>query len=91
MMKYRLSERILSQEVISETVLLDMDKGSYFELNEMGSVMLKLLQESGDPEVVVAALVDKYEVDVETATADLDALLKQLLEHGLVIKEKKAE
>ncbi len=91
MMKDRLSERILSQEVISETVLLDMDKGSYFELNEMGSVMLKLLQESGDPEVVVAALVDKYEVDVETATADLDALLKQLLEHGLVIKEKKAE
>ena len=89
MVRYKMSDRILAQDVISETVLLDMDKGSYFELNEMGSAMLTHLRESGDPQQVVAALMLKYEVDEDTVTHDLNTLLSQLEEHGLVIREEK--
>lgn len=88
MAHYRLSDKILAQDVVSETVLLDMEKGSYFELNEMGAAMLKHLRELGDPKLVVNALLEQYEVDEETVTGDLNHLLSQLEEHGLVIKQE---
>ena len=86
MVKYSLSKNVLAQDVVSETVLLDMDQGTYFELNEMGSEMLKRLRELGDPKRVVASLLDDYEIEEETLAQDLRELLGQLERHGLVKK-----
>ncbi len=88
MVKYGLSRNVLVQNVVSETVLLDIDKGEYFELNELGSEMLKRLRDLGDPRRVIASLLADYEVEEETLTRDFRELLSQMESHGLVVKIK---
>ena len=87
MVSYALSPGILIQEVVSETVLLDMDKGEYYELNETGSTMLRILKETGDPKQVFRFLLNEYNVSVDEVTRDFHDLVSKLERHGLVKKK----
>ena len=84
MVKYRLSESVLVQKVISETVLLDLHKGTYFELNETGSFMLEHLREHGDPKKVLNLVLQEYDIDAQTLSNDLNHLLDDLQHNGLI-------
>ena len=83
---YSINQRFLVQDVVSETVLLDMNKGDYFQLNEMGSVMLKRLADLGDPEKVIASLLQDYEVSREELSRDLDELIQKMVTYGVIGK-----
>jgi len=84
MSTYTIAQGVLLQRVVSEMVILDAAKGEYYELNDMGGEMLRLLDELGDPSRVIASLVADYNVSRDQVEADLDGLLAKLLEHGLV-------
>ena len=86
MVTYSLPDGILVQRVVSETVLLDAARGEYFELNQMGSEMLRRLEEHGDPETVIASLLDEYDVSRDELQEDLDQLVADLLAHGLLLR-----
>ena len=90
MSSYVIPERVLVQRVVSDTVLLDTSLGAYFELNAMGSEMLRRLQETGDPESVIASLEREYDVTEGTLRNDLSTLIDQLMEHGLVERREPA-
>ena len=83
---YTINQRFLIQDVVSETVLLDMDKGDYFQLNEMGSIMLKRLGDLGDPEAVIASLLRDYEVSREELSRDLHELIRDMENRGVIEK-----
>ena len=86
MVHYELAENVLVQEVLTETVLLDTHKGEYFELNEVGTDMLKRLRATGDPEQALARLMDEFQVDHEELAPDFYDLISQLTERGLLKK-----
>jgi len=79
-----ISADVLSQEVNSETVLLDLDGESYFSLNEVGTRIWQLL--NGGPAFagLLEALSGEYDVDPAQLEDEVDALLRQLAEAGLV-------
>lgn len=78
------SKDVVFRDLSGEAVLLNLATGIYFGLNEVGTRMWTLLLEHGSTEKVIQGIVDEYQVDAETARADLDKLVSQLRDKGLI-------
>jgi hypothetical protein len=65
-------------------VLLDVDLGTYYGLNEVGTRAWSLLAEGATLGEIEVRLLAEFEVDRATLEADLRVLLRDLAEHGLI-------
>jgi hypothetical protein len=81
---FTVSAQALSQEVNGETVILDLDSENYFGLNEVGTRIWQLLGEGRNTADIEQMLAAEYDVDEKQLRQDIDELLQQLLEAGLV-------
>lgn len=75
---------VLAREVGGEMVLLDVDQGTYYGLNEVGTRAWSLLAEGATLGEVEERLLTEFEVERSTLEADLHGLLRDLAEHGLI-------
>ena len=82
--RVEISTDVLSQEVDGETVLLDLNSEAYFGLDQVGTRIWQLLQEVGELPAVYDIMLDEYDVDGEKLKEDLDALITDLDEAGLI-------
>lgn len=82
----RVSQRqdVLFHELGGEAVLLNLESGKYFGLDEVGTRIWQLITEHGQLEPAYQALLQEYEVEPERLAEDLLKLVDQLLEHGLL-------
>jgi hypothetical protein len=64
--------------------LLDEDSGEYWNLNPTGALVLRTLLAGGTSTDAVQALVERYDVDVGSASRDVQDLLGGLHSAGLV-------
>lgn len=80
----KIADNVLFQEVDGEAVLLSLDEGCYYGLDELGTRIWKLIHQDLDNEQVVAAIVDEYDVAPEQARRDLDKFLGDLEQSGLI-------
>jgi hypothetical protein len=71
----------------NEAVLLNLKTGTYFGLNETGTRIWKLIEEHGHLEIVRRHMLDEFEVLEEALEGDMQALLSELLERGLLVLE----
>lgn len=90
MVRYAVPQKVLVQEVMGETVILDTEKGEYFELNSLGSVLFARLAALEDPKLVVTEMLKEYDVDESVLVTDFNALISRLEESGLIIKKEMA-
>ena len=74
---------LLIQEVHSEAVLLDVSTGTYYALNRVGALAWKHLLDLKDLEQLAQAILEEYDVDEATLRKDLEAFVKDLVDHGL--------
>ena len=74
----------LFREVQGEGVLLQLDTGEYFGLDEIGTRIWQLLVEKGDLAAVETALVDEYDVDATTLADDLNRIVQELASKQLI-------
>lgn len=82
--RVRVSEHTLFQELNGEAVLLELSRGVYFGLDEIGTRIWQLLGEGRSLEDTVAVLVDEYDVTAQQGAEDLLALVRELEERRLV-------
>lgn len=75
---------VLSQEVLGETILLNLEGETYFGLNEVGTRIWQLIQSGQNIAETLQALSDEYDVGMEQLESDVDKLLINLTEAGLV-------
>lgn len=75
---------VLSQEVHGETILLNLEGETYFGLNEVGTRIWQLIQSGQSIAETLQALTDEYDVGMEQLESDVDNLLVNLTEAGLV-------
>lgn len=80
----KIADNVLFQEVDGEAVLLSLDEGCYYGLDELGTRIWKLLDQDLDNEQVVAAIVEEYDVAPDQARRDLDRFLGDLEQSGLI-------
>jgi coenzyme PQQ synthesis protein D (PqqD) len=74
----------VSCAVGTETVVLHFNKGLYFGLDEVGSVIWNQLQSPRLVSEIRDAIVREYDVSPEQCERDLLALLQRLLEQALI-------
>lgn len=75
---------VMAQELGSETVLLVLETGHYYGLDEVGSRMWHLLKEHDETGLVVDRLLDEYMVDRATLEQDLARFIGELAAAGLL-------
>ena len=84
---YKIPETSVTQKVGDELVILDLDSGKYFGLDEVGARMIELIGESGDLNKVVSTMLNEYDVEEAQLRVDLDELLTELIQHNLITKD----
>ena len=67
-----------------EAVILNLKNELYLGLDPVGTRMWTVLQSSASIEAAHASLLDEFDVEPERLRRDMDRLLDQMLEHGLI-------
>ncbi len=78
------AEGQVSSDLGGEVVILDLEAGVYYGLDEVGARIWSLIQEPRSVDEVRDILLEEYEVEPERCQHDLIALLQRLAEEGLV-------
>jgi hypothetical protein len=75
---------VLTQEVSGEMVLMDLSSEQYFGLDAVGTRIWNLLDQGTAPADLLSILLREYEVEQQQLESDIEELLGQLLEAGLL-------
>lgn len=84
--RYALRDGVMFNRVGIEIVLLDLDKGIYLGLDEVGSRVWELLMASHSEAEAVDAIAAEYDVDPSRAEQDVAELIADLERHALVTR-----
>ena len=75
---------VMIRNVGQESVILDLKTERYLGLNEVGTQMWSAIAGSTSIQSANETLLAEYEVEPERLRENLQDLLRQLVEHGLV-------
>ena len=83
-MQYRAIPEALVATLSDGAVLLNLLTKRYFSLNETGTRIWELVQQTADEETILATMLREYEVDEPMARAEVRRILDELLEAQLI-------
>ena len=67
-----------------EVIIMRLDNGELFSLAGSGAAVWRLIDGTRDRAALLAALSDEFDADHAEIAGDVDQLLKELVESGLV-------
>lgn len=80
----RTAPGVLSTELASEIIMLNLDAGVYYGLEDVGAEIWKHIAKGATVDEIVAAVVAVYDVDEPRCRRDVNHLLTDLAGSGLV-------
>ena len=83
-MKLEIPEDVVSRDLAGEAVILNLATGTYFGLDSVGTNIWHLIAECGSTDRIIEKVLAEYEVEEAGIRRDLEALIRQLVEKGLV-------
>ena len=83
--RLRVSDDVVFRELDGESVLLNLDSGTYFGLDEVGTRFWQLIERDERVDVALATLEQEYDVPVDVLRADVERLVSALVEKGLMV------
>ena len=84
MKKIKLKKDIIIEVLEEKLIALSIDKGIFFEINEAGHQIIKLINSGENYENIVEAFKNKYKITHVDAKTDIDKFLKQLEEKSII-------
>ena len=66
-------------------VLLNLQTKRYFSLNETGTRIWELVQQTAEEETIVATMLREYEVDEAMARTEVRRILDELIDAQLIV------
>jgi hypothetical protein len=80
----KIPDQVVTRQVGDETVLLNLESGTYFGLDPVGSRFLELLAVEGTLTTVIARMLEEFEVSETQLETDLLRLAEEMLASGLL-------
>lgn len=80
----RIPDGVAIRTTGDETVLLNLETGTYFGLDAVGSRFLELLERNGTIAVVYSTMLEEFDVTPQVLEADLLRLSDELRKKGLL-------
>jgi hypothetical protein len=84
--RFRRSAHATYQTVEGEAILIHMQTGTYYSLNDVGTAFWELLDGARTVGDCAAAIATEYDAPVDVITSDLLELAADLMKEGLVEK-----
>ena len=75
---------VLFQEIGGEVVLLDIESGEYYGLNEVGSRIWTLIQEGQGASGILSTMLKEYDVSEKLLASDIEQFLFKLQAKGII-------
>jgi Coenzyme PQQ synthesis protein D (PqqD) len=82
-------ESLLWREVEDEVIVLDKRTWNYMGINGSGALLWKEIARGASATDLVKRLCERYEIDEQTASADVNAFLGMLERHELLLSGPK--
>lgn len=83
----RRNPEMLSSNMDGETVMMSIENGEYYGLNEIGTRIWELTADRISVKELIEKLMDEYEVDEETCKTDVFEFLDGLMKKKLILKD----
>ena len=81
----QIPDDVLFRDLSGEGVLLNLETGKYFRLDQVGTRMWILLAEKGRIHAAYRSLLEEFDVDEDRLHQDLLVLVDKLASHGLLV------
>jgi hypothetical protein len=83
--RYRSSgPAIVSETVDDETIIVNLDTGSYYDLNHVGACIWEQVERGQTPGEAAAQVVARFGAGADEARRAMDDLVSELVEEGLI-------
>jgi hypothetical protein len=90
--RYRVSSpAVVSDTVDNQTIIVHLDTGSYYDLNHVGAAIWEPLERGAAAVEIVAELVARFDADRAQVERDVDALVEELVDEGLIVAQDGAD
>lgn len=86
-MRLRVVDNVVFRNLAGESVLLNLDTGTYFGLDAVGTRLWNLVAEHGSTASAIQTLLAEYDVDEPRLKRDVETLIDQLLAKGLLVTD----
>jgi hypothetical protein len=84
--KWRVSQGVLSSKIDNEIVLMSIESGYYYTLDQTGSIVWDLLsKQQSTIEELTVQLMEEFEVDKETCMKDVQEFIDDMASKKLII------
>ena len=84
------SKQAMESRVGEETVILQLERGTYYGLDPLGTDIWELLKGGVEPVAISDTLAREYGASREVIEADVRRFLSDLYEHAIVVDESAA-
>ncbi|BAZ43122.1 hypothetical protein NIES4102_01180 [Chondrocystis sp. NIES-4102] len=78
-----------SSDLMGETVILELESGVYYGLNETGTLIWNLINQSKTLEEISDRILSEYDIEPEQCNNYILKLVRDLADKGLVTIENK--
>jgi hypothetical protein len=80
----RIPDSVATRKIGDETILLNLETGTYFGLDAVGSRFLELLEQNGEIAVAHFTMLEEFDVKPEILEADILWLSEEMRSKGLL-------
>jgi hypothetical protein len=84
MKKYTRKIDAISSKLQEEQVILDIEKGKYFSLNPVATLIWEILEQEFSIESICEKLLDEYDVESERCKQETNAYMQEMIKLGLI-------
>jgi hypothetical protein len=86
--RLRRRDRVLTQGAAGTLVLLDLDGGQYYALDEVSARVWELCDGELGVNAIVAAIGEEFDAPVETIREDILGFLQEMLDEKLLVVQE---
>jgi Coenzyme PQQ synthesis protein D (PqqD) len=84
-MRYRAIAEALVATLSDGAVLLNLQTKRYFSLNETGTRIWEMVQQTADEDTIIATLLGEYDVEEAMARSEVRRILDELIDAQLIV------
>ena len=84
-MRYRAIAEALVATLSDGAVLLNLQTKRYFSLNETGTRIWEMVQQTADEDTIIATLLGEYDVEEAMARSEVRRILDELINAQLIV------
>ena len=83
-MRVTIPSHVIFEKLGDQMFLLNLNSGTYFELNPTAARVWTLVQADTDTEQIIETIIDEFNAEPDVVRGDVERLVKDLKDRGLI-------